>query len=486
MQNSLSQQSSQQQSLQQTIQLNANQLQGLTMLAAPLQELDSILAVELANNPLLEALTPPREELAGDPLSEITAAGNEISRDEFDGEREDYPMQDALSDLQQASNDDYSSSYEDAAEAQKRRDFMFDSLVSARTLVDILLEQLNFYDLEPKMRYAAEQVIGSLDERGFLTTPAADIAMSSDLTLNEVENAIALVQSFDPPGVAARDAAECLILQLKRRNCTDERIYKLLTVCRDDLENNRLPKIAQTLGISLDEIYSLLDMLKNLNSVPAAGLESARPNTAVIPELSIEIDNGTLTVSGRDNYLPRLGIVQKYLKMLDNPDTPDDTRQYLREKLSAAENLIKSLELRQDTLTRITNVIAEKQADFFRYGIAHLQPMTMAEVAQTLDLHETTVSRAVANKYLNTPQGIKEYRFFFSGGYKSASGEDVSSRGVKELIRQMIDEENPRKPLSDAAISQQLADQGLDVARRTVAKYRESMNIPPTNLRRRH
>jgi RNA polymerase sigma-54 factor len=310
--------------------------------------------------------------------------------------------------------------------------------------------------------------------------------MAGNLELTEINAAIDLIQSFDPPGVGARDTVEALLLQLKRRNCTDEKLYTLLQNHSGDLERNHLPQIAKAMNITVEEIYSMLAELKKLNFIPAVGLENHERTIHAVPEMSIELENDYPAVNSRNTTLPRLGIVQQYLDLLEKPETPEETRHYLREKLANAENLLKSLELRQDTLTRITNVIAKKQADFFRYGIAHLQPMTMSEMAQELDLHETTVSRAVANKYLDTPQGLKEYRFFFSSGYKNASGEDISSRGVKEEIKQMIANEDPRKPLSDAAIAQKLADNGLDIARRTVAKYRESMNIPPTNLRRKH
>ena len=487
MSNDFSQQPFQQQNLQQTQQLTPSQLQGLHVLSVPVLELEAVINNELELNPLLEVLNQPHEELAGDPLADATAAVNEISASEFDGDREEFPILQQLSDIWQESSfsgDEISA--EDSADMQKKRDFQFESLVTARTLVDILFEQLDFFTLTKRQRRAAELVIGSLDERGFLTTHAADIAMAGDLSLDEVEDAVKLVQSFDPPGVAARDTVEALILQLQRRNYPDERIYTLLKEHRDELERNHLPRIAKAMNISIDEVYSMLAELKKLNFIPAAGLESSTRTVHVVPEMSIELENNLLTVNSSSNTLPRLGIVQQYLKLLEDPQTPEETRQYLREKLSNAENLLKSLELRQNTLTRITNVIAVRQADFFRHGIAYLQPMTMAEVAKELDLHETTISRAVANKYLDTPQGVKEYRFFFSGGYKNASGEDVSSRGVKELIRQLIADEDPRKPLSDAAIAQKLAEQGLDVARRTVAKYRESMDILPTNLRRKH
>ena len=475
------------QTQQQTQQLTPVQLQGLNLLAAPLNELENVLAGELTNNPLLEAVLPNREELAGDPFEEAAAAGNELDRSEFEGANEEFPLLESFSEAWSDSADIAGSADYDNAEAlQKKIDYRFNSLTVQESLTDKLFEQLNFCKLSPEEYAAAELVIGSLDEKGFLTTHLADLAMSGNFSMHTMENALQRVQSFDPPGVGARSVAESLMIQLERRNYPNKRIYDLLKNHREELERNKLPQIAKSMKISLDELYAMLEDLKKLNAVPAAGMSSGTNSCTVLPEMSIELENGEVKVSSRGQHLPRLTLVTSYLKMLEDPLTNEETRQYLREKLASAENLIKSLDLRQDTISRITGVIAQKQGDFFRYGVEKLQPLTMQEVADILDIHETTVSRAVSGKYLDTPQGLLEYRFFFSGGYKNAEGEDVSSRGVKEKIRELIANEDPRKPLSDAAIAGQLSSDGLDVARRTVAKYRESMNIPATNLRRKH
>ena len=238
--------------------------------------------------------------------------------------------------------------------------------------------------------------------------------------------------------------------------------------------------------VSIDELYGFLDDLKKLNSIPAAGMTPPQTNMVIVPEMSVELENNEIKVVGREDYLPRLRIVKQYEDMLEKPGLEEDDRKYLKEKLLAAQTLIASLAKRQDTLRGITLLIAEKQSEFFRNGEEYLKPMTMAEVAAALDLHETTVSRAVNGKYIATPQGLKELRYFFSSGVKNDDGEDVSSRAVKVRIREIIEDENPAKPYSDAAIADMLEGEGLNVARRTVAKYRESMNILPTNLRRRH
>ena len=238
--------------------------------------------------------------------------------------------------------------------------------------------------------------------------------------------------------------------------------------------------------ISIDELYGFLDDLKKLNSIPAAGFMPPQDNVVIVPEMVVELEDNEVQVIGREDYLPRLRINKQYLEYLDDPKLSEEDRKYFKEKLSAAQTLIESLAERQDTLRAVTLEIAQKQADFFRYGEEYLKPMTMNEVAEALDLHESTVSRAVNGKYIATPQGLKELRYFFSSGVRSDDGEDVSSRAVKARIREIIEYENPAKPYSDEKISQMLAAEGINAARRTVAKYRESMNIPATNLRRRH
>ncbi len=478
---------SQQVAQRQEQQLAPAQLASLALLTAPLAELENRIAVEMERNPLLEAAPPSREELIGDPVGEVSAAETAPDVPAYDGDEEDFSRLSELADGWAAAGATAeASSGDDREAARERHEFELNSLTAPRTLADMLQEQLNFCSLNPRERHAAELVLGSIDEHGYLATHPADIAMAGALTLKEVENALRLVQSFDPPGVGARDAAESLALQLRRRNYPDERIYRLLGEFRADLEHNRLPQIAKAMGVDVARVYAYIGELKKLNPAPASGLDAHVDNAVVLPEMALEFRNGCLEITGRDRYVPHLGLVSKYLKMLEDPDTPPETKSYLREKLTAAESLLKGLALRQSTLERITEVIARRQEGYFKHGLDALAPLTMAEVAQELGVHETTVSRAVAGKYLATPQGVCEYRFFFSGGYRSAEGGDVSNRVVKAAIRAMIEAENARKPLSDAAIAEQLQKQGLNVARRTVAKYRESMNIAPTNLRRQH
>lgn len=490
MENLQTRQLAQQQTQLQTQILTPAQMQSLDLLVKPLPEIEQILAGELADNPLLEITSPGRETLAGDTYGNA-AADNEVDHSELEGSAEALPLPDLPDD-----SDIYIAEEEPSDKGldeyfQRRIDLNAAAWQSGDTLTDLLWEQMQSTALSGLERKALEVLIGKLDENGFLRTHLADISMSEDIPMDILNNALQLLQSFDPPGIGARNGVESLELQLKRRNYPDERIYILLNDHQEDLERNRLPQIARSMQISMETLYGFLDDLKKLNTIPAAGLTAAQTNMVIVPEMSIELENNELKVVGRENYMPRLGVVRKYAKMLEDPLLDEETCKYLKEKLLSAETLIAALAKRQDTLRAVTQIIARKQADFFRYGEEFLKPMTRVEVAEELGIDESTVSRAVGTeknglKYLETPQGLKDYRFFFTAGVKNQSGEDISSRAVKARIKDLIEAENPAKPLSDAALADMLAAEGVNVSRRTVAKYRESMNILATNLRRRH
>ncbi len=484
--NTFSIQHTQQQSQQQVQQLSGAQFQGLELLSKPLLDIRSLLEAELSENPLLEIAPPETVELAGDTYGDAAMAGNEIDRSEIEGSQEEYPL------LQSGSNSDYyepdySDPDNDAGEYyQHKLDIASAAMQSTDTLSELLWEQLQSLELSGNELKAVEAIIERIDQNGFLKVHPADIAMVNNLTMDELNKALQTVQSFDPPGIGARDAVESLVLQLKRRNYPDERIYTLLAGYREELERNKLPQIAKAMDITIDELYGFLADLKKLNSIPAAGMTAEQNNTVIVPEMSVELENDEIKISGREDYFPRLRISGYYEKMLQDTSLAEEDRKYLKEKLLSAQSLIASMAKRQDTLRAITEIIAGKQAEFFRNGEEYLKPMTMAEVADALDLHETTVSRAVNGKYIATPYGLKELRYFFSSGVKTADGADISNRAVKARIKELIEDEDPGKPYSDEVISKMLAAEGVKVARKTVQKYRDSMNIPATNLRRRH
>ena len=479
---------SQSQSLRQEQTLSARQLQSLELLHAPILELQERLSQELAANPVLEEVPSDTDLQVGDPLS--VGAGEEEPHDAGDESlaseqlvREAENWHDELPLPAGAFSGAGEGDGGGGADASDR-DFFFDSLTGETTLQELLLDELRLSNVDERQHRIGELVIGSIDDSGYLRTHPADIAMAADASLEEVEQVVRLIQSFDPPGVGAFTPGECLRLQLERRGEKDPRLFELIDRYLDDIGNNRLPQIARAMKISLPELERLLEKLRTLHPYPGSVLS---PSGAVFvaPELEIvrEGERYVVKPSGRSM---RLRIPERYWKMLEDPALSAADRAYIRDKIAAARELIRALEMRESTIRRIAAVIADEQHEFFEKGVAFLHPMTMRDVAEKLNLHETTVSRAIAGKYLQTPRGFFEFRYFFSSGFHAADGTAVSSRSVQEAIRHLIDGEDARKPLSDEKISQLLRKEGLEVARRTVAKYREEMRIPPTPLRRSH
>ncbi|MBU8901692.1 MAG: RNA polymerase factor sigma-54, partial [Victivallales bacterium] len=455
-------------------------IQSLEVLLTPLLELQEKIEQELNSNPVIEQEKSSVEELAGNPLhSEATNSDN--SEKSNDDENDFAEMLKIAESWHERGN--FINNHSSMAETQGKRDFMFNSLVEQPSLQQQLLEQLSFTECSPEIAKISEFVIGSIDSIGYLTTHPADIAMAAKCDMDKVSKAIKLVQSFDPPGIGAADLRECLLIQLDRRQQKNPQLREIVSKYLEDIGRNHLPQIAKAMHISIEELNSLIAQLKELTPLPGSSL-SPSSELYVLPELTVEKKGGEYVISSNDSYLPRLKISQTYLDLLKNPDTNEETKAYIKAKLMAGRMLIKSLTQRQSTIRRIAQVILDSQYDFLEQGIEHLKPLTMQQVADKLGLHETTISRAIANKYLQTPNGMYEFKFFFTGGYQSNDGEEISSRGIKEKLKELIAAENKAKPLSDNKLSQLLKDEGLSVARRTVAKYREQSGIQATNLRR--
>ncbi len=472
--------------------LSPQQYQSLEILLTPLLELQEKISQEIARNPLLEQEEDRHLELAGDPLENASRSENRIADDD-DGSFDDAeaPNSDELSEFSQLARDWNEGTYEPAdsaqvAENQSRRDYMFNSLVDHPSLQDQLLTQLRLSDTPAGLAPIAEIIIGSIDDTGYLRSNLPDIAIAAECGLDQVEEALKVIQAFDPPGIGARDPRECLLLQIDRQPPVNKQLRKLVSDYLDDIGRNHLPQIAKAMKISMEELNLLLLELKKLNPFPGSAV-SQDSAEYVVPEMSIEKNkDGEYVIVDTHDYIPRLRISQTYMDLLEDPKTDRETRDYIRNNLSNAKTLLRSLDQRQDTIHRITRVIVDTQHDFFENGTEALRPLTLQQVADKLNIHGATVSRAIANKYLQTPWGVFEYKFFFSGGYRTDDGGEISSRGVKEKIRDLIADENPEKPLSDSKLEKLLKDDGMvNIARRTVAKYREELGIPPSHLRKK-
>jgi RNA polymerase sigma-54 factor len=354
------------------------------------------------------------------------------------------------------------------------------------SLQEHLRAQLEAASLKPEERRALEELIGTVDHHGYLTVPLPEIAARASLPLPEIFHAMTRLQSFDPVGVGARDLRECLLLQLEAQGQHGSLAWRLVEGHLKDLERKRSAVLAHELGASLEAIEAARQRLASLEPNPGRPF-GWEPNSDITIAVVVEKDrDGEYQVLVQDNNLPRLGINSYYKKMLKASAGGDqeETRAYLNQKYQSAVWLIKSIEQRRKTLQRVMESIVGFQKDFLDQGLAFLRPLTLKEVAAQTSLHESTVSRVTTRKYAQTPAGIFELKFFFSGGLKTDSGEDASSLSVKAKMREMLDKELPAAPYSDQRLSELLQEAGIHIARRTVAKYREEMRVAPAHLRK--
>ncbi len=456
-------------------QLSARQYQSLDLLEVPIQDLQSRIEEAMNSNPMLEYADLPGNSMTS-PLPEAPFENNENA----DEDGEYYAGDDVWHDDLPIPGENGSFS----EEQQQKMDYFFSSLTEKESIHDKLMRELGALKLSDAEKNLAEAIIIAIDDNGFLGTNIVDIAQSEDVELFEAEEMLKRLQKIFPPGVGARDLSECLKLQLEAAGETEPLLYELVANI-EEFGRNKLVALAEKMNISIEELNRLGDRIRKLNPFPASELAAADAGT-VIPEVSAVWENGEFVLKQDNEILPKIKISEHYSQMLDDPNLPQDVRTYLRNKLNDAKEFTGSLERREKTIIRIARFILENQQDFFSDGVEALRPMTMAQAAVALGNDEATISRGCKGKYIGTPQGVFEFKYFFSGGYTNADGEEVSARAVQEKIREYIEDEDPYKPLSDEKISRMLRSDGFEVARRTVAKYRELQHILPSSLRRKH
>jgi len=446
--------------LQQT--LSPQMQQSLNILQAPLLELRQLVSAELQANPVLEEEfreVPPESR-------EKTATGEGGLQEEW---KEYYTQRTASEPWTQ--------------EALERRQHFFDSQTRAPTLQQHLLDQLGGLPLTPSERGVAMVVVGNIDDRGYLRAAAEEVATQAGCLPEEAEKVIETVQTLDPPGVGARGLAECLLLQLRRSGRQYALESRIVQHHLEELGRRKLPDIARHLHVPLSEVQRAAESISRLEPSPGRPF-SAEDEHTILPDVFVERDGDDYVVSLNDAEVPALRIGDSYKDMLAESAANREVRDYLREKIRGGRFFIKCIQQRQTTLLNIAREIVLRQKDFFDLGPAHLRPMTMSQVAQAVGVHETTVSRAVAGKYMTTPRGLFELKYFFTSGYTTAGGDSVSNESVRQAIAEIVKDEDPKKPLSDQDIVAMLSERGLPIARRTVAKYREQLGILPSHLRK--
>ena len=467
-------------------------LQSLKILQATTQELEVTLSAELLQNPALELESLGREELIGNPLEDSLVKGPDEEDRAAQLAEYDENLVDAVREAaeDEAPLDEYLPNPVREADLEERHARFLASLTMEASLQDKLLEQVR--DLMPEagpenpLYRACLEVLGNLDDRGYLQATTEEIARGADVDLDCARQATAAIRSLEPAGLAARDLRECLLAQLDRSQEHGSLAWEIVNSHLEDLARNRIPKIAKELDADMDEIQEAVLRIRTLDPKPGHALAAVAAQQ-VIPEVYIERDpDGEWTVRRNQNHLPRLRISPSYEKLQDDASLPATDRQCIRKYIHDGKQLIHSVDLRQSTIERIAEQIVIRQRDFLDHGATQLRPLNIAQVADSLGLHETTVSRAIANKYVQTPHGLFSFKHFFSTGYENEDGEALSSRAVKLKILSYIKQESPGKPLSDQKIVDLLAQDGIQIARRTVAKYREEENIPAASLRRLH
>jgi RNA polymerase sigma-54 factor len=357
-------------------------------------------------------------------------------------------------------------------------------LSSPVTLSDHLHSQLALVALTEEVRDAADGVVGNLDENGYLLSTAEDMAAEGGNSLEDVKEAIRVVQTLDPAGVAASDLRECLLLQLDSRGAKDGLAWQILSDHLKLVETRQTKELARLLRRPLEHIQIALDVIKHLD--PRPGLRYSGPGARQVePDVYISKDGEDYLIQVSDDDVPQLRLNPQYRRMLDREQEPNrDVRSYIKERYASAIQLMKNIEQRKQTILKVCQSVVRRQLDFLEYGIDHLKPMMIKEIAEEIGVHPSTVSRAVSNKYAHTPQGVYELRYFFSEAVQGPGGGATPLLILKRRVKKMIEEEDPMHPLTDEQITERLQGEGIEVTRRTVAKYREDMRIPSTHQRR--
>ncbi len=475
--------------------------QSLALLQAPMLELKAMVETELQQNPVIEevsitevAAAEKRENEGSSPIdqSDPTEPPADVTFDPATEKISTAPVDDfqaefdRLSQMDQEWRDHFADSnipQRAKDEDEERRQYMFDSLVAGTSLQENLLEQVRLSDLTEDQRSIAEMIVGNIDDYGYLQASVDELSFSTNIGADKILEVLSVVQTFHPPGVGARDLRECLLLQLERANRQTSLEYLIVDKQMDALGKRRLPDIARGLGKPIEEVQEAVARIGHLEPRPGRDF---LPDTEmyVVPEVFVTKSGDEYVVSTNNDSIPHLRISNTYKDLMAQPNSTQEVRDYIRDKIRAGKFLIKSLHQRQTTIMNIAREIVNRQKEFMENGVSHLRPMTMAQIADVVGVHETTVSRAVSGKYMDTPQGVIEMKYFFTSGIATTSGLGMSNASVKGLIGAMVKEEDTAKPLSDEEIVKALAQKGVLIARRTVAKYRSELNILPSHLRK--
>ena len=490
---------SQNTSLRQELKINPRLYQAMDLLYMPLLDLQQHLKQELLINPFLEMVEPEDDEEEAqqegeadgtDPATDIAEPSTPETEQKKEGEI----------DWEEILLDGFDTPGH--REEHEEKEYYEPVSVERRGLDDHLRDQVSLLDLNPRQLLLAEEFIGNIDENGWLACSLEELLPGINdvvlkaaeelgrdavplYTMDEAEAMLATIQALDPPGVGARDLRECLLIQMRESGRLETLEGRLVSDAFDELISHRWSEISKRFGVSVIEVQKAADEVAKLDPKPGLRHSDATDNY-IVADLVIDKIDGKYHVFINDANLPRLRLSKIYQEIAkDRRKFDGENKEFISSKLNSANWMIQAIEQRRQTMLKVTNYIVDRQRDFFEKGIQHLRPLTLREVAEHIGMHESTVSRVTNEKFVQTPRGVLPLKFFFSSGLSTTGGEDVSARGIKDQIQKLVEGEDPRNPLTDQAIVAILSDQGVNIARRTVAKYRDQLGVLSARMRKR-
>lgn len=445
--------------------------QAITILQLSSIELSEYIEQEILNNPVLEIKEDSAKE-NNDDLEDVKLEDKEDSKEEIDWE--EY--------FQDSNNYDYKNSKVN----YDQEEYSYENFITkAPTLQEHLIFQLQLSLLPKEYMRIGEFLIGSLNRNGYLTCSTQDIAKILKVGVDEVEKVLELIQTFDPLGVGARNIEECLLIQVYQQDIKNPNVEIVIKSHLKELAEGRYSKIAEALNISLKEVQEIKDIIQSLEPKPGRNFQDSGVQY-VVPDAIIKKVDGEYIIIINDTTAPRLTINNFYRELLSSESKGSSISKFLENRFESALWLIKSIDQRRMTLYNVVNSIVEVQRDFFEKGIHYLKPLTLKDIADMIGVHESTVSRATNGKYVQTPRGTYELKFFFSSGIDNVSGDATSSESIKKMLKDIIDNEDSYNPYSDQKITDMFRQKGIIISRRTIAKYRDELNIPPSTRRKRY
>ena len=442
-------------------------IQAIQILQFNTQELDSYVQDQLLSNPVLET-------------SQTEEGGTEDERKSFDEQTDTLREY-----IRERGYDE--TGYKQPQYANDDKDYSYEQYVSAEiTLPEHLMFQLQFASGNKTCRKIGRYIIESLDENGYMTLEDEEIAAAVETCVKNVKKVVNLIQTFEPMGVGARDLGQCLLIQLKSKGLYNEKYKSIITEHIEDLAGNRLGQIAKDLGISVREVQEMSDVIKSLEPKPGRQFAGQTETRYIVPDVFVEKTEEGYSVTTNDTSIPKLMVSSYYEKVLRESGNDEKLNEYLSERFNSALWLIKSIEQRKQTIINVVTSIVKFQKEYFDNGDKYLKTLTLRQVADDVGIHESTVSRSINGKYMQSPRGVFELKYFFSGGVSGDQGEGISSNSIKTHIKEIIDKEDIKAPYSDQSLAMILKERGIEISRRTIAKYRDEMGISSSSKRKRY